>query len=78
MRLIKKTIAECLRSRVRESADCIALEADKQQYTWRDLDTLSDYMVGRMFSCGIKKGTHVALCGCRVCLLRGGLQKAGI
>ena len=49
MRLIKKTIAECLRSRVRESADCIALEADKQQYTWRDLDTLSDYMVGRMF-----------------------------
>ena len=60
MRLIKKTIAECLRSRVRESADCIALEADKQQYTWRDLDTLSDYMVGRMFSCGIKKGTHVA------------------
>lgn len=37
MRLIKKTIAECLRSRVRESADRIALEADKQQYTWRDL-----------------------------------------
>lgn len=61
MRLIKKTIAECLRSRVRESADRIALEADRQQYTWRDLDTLSDYMVGRMLSCGIKKGTHVAI-----------------
>ena len=61
MRLIKKTIAECLRSRVRESADRIALEADKQQYTWRDIDTLSDYMVGRMLSCGIKKGTHVAI-----------------
>ena len=55
MRLIKKTIAECLRSRVRESANCIALEADKQKYTWRDLDTLSDYMVGRMLSCGIKR-----------------------
>ena len=43
MRLIKKTIAECLRSRVRESADRVALEADEQRYTWKDLDTLSDY-----------------------------------
>ena len=51
MRLIKKTIAECLRSRVRESADRVALEADEQRYTWKDLDTLSDYMVGRMLSC---------------------------
>ena len=55
MRLIKKTIAECLRNRVRESADRIALEADEQRYTWKDLDTLSDYMVGRMLSCGIRK-----------------------
>lgn len=61
MRLIKKTIAECLRSRVRESADRVALEADGQSYTWRDLDTLSDYMVGRMHSCGIQKGTHVGI-----------------
>ena len=38
MRLIKKTIAECLRNRVRESADRIALEADEQRYTWKDLD----------------------------------------
>ena len=61
MRLIKKTIAECLRSRVRESADRVALEADEQRYTWKDLDTLSDYMVGRMLSCGIRKGTHVGI-----------------
>lgn len=61
MRLIKKTIAECLRNRVRESADRIALEADEQRYTWKDLDTLSDYMVGRMLSCGIRKGTHVGI-----------------
>lgn len=61
MRLIKKTIAECLRSRVRERADRVALEADEQRYTWKDLDTLSDYMVGRMLSCGIRKGTHVGI-----------------
>lgn len=61
MRLIRKTIAECLRSRVKESADKIALEADEQRYTWRDLDTLSNYMVGRMLSCGIRKGTHVGI-----------------
>ena len=61
MRLIKKTIAECLRSRVKESGDKIALEADEQRYTWKDLDTLSDYMVGRMLSCGIRKGTHVGI-----------------
>ena len=61
MRLMKKTIAECLRNRVRESTDRIALEADEQRYTWKDLDTLSDYMVGRMLSCGIRKGTHVGI-----------------
>lgn len=61
MRLIRKTIAECLRSRVRESGDKIALEADDQRYTWKDLDMLSDYMVGRMLSCGIRKGTHVGI-----------------
>ena len=61
MRLIKKTIAECLRSRVKESGDRIALEADEQQYTWTRLDDLSNYMVVRMLSCGIRKGTHVGI-----------------
>ena len=37
------------------------MEADEQRYTWKDLDTLSDYMVGRMLSCGIRKGTHVGI-----------------
>ncbi len=61
MRLMKKTIAECLKYRVRESGDRIALETDEQQYTWTKLDDLSNYMVVRMLSCGIRKGTHVGI-----------------
>lgn len=61
LEVMKKTIAECLRKRFRESPDKIALETDEQQYTWRDLDILSNYMAARMLSCEIRKGTRVGI-----------------
>lgn len=61
MRPIRKTIAECLKYRVKESAGEPALETESQCYTWNDLDELSNYMAGRMLFCGIRKGTHVGI-----------------
>lgn len=61
MELIKKTIGACFKERVEKSAGSVALEADSQSYTWRELDELSDYMAARMTAHGVRRGTHAGI-----------------
>ena len=61
MKLIDKTIGECLQERIKMTPDKTALEADGQSYTWAGLDLLSDYMAVRMNNCGVKKETHAGI-----------------
>ncbi|MCD7867728.1 MAG: AMP-binding protein [Clostridiales bacterium] len=63
MKLIKKTIAECLEERVHESESRIAVMADGQSCTWGQLDYFSDLAAIKMIQDGVGKGTHVGLYG---------------
>lgn len=78
--LVNKTIGECLRDRVKATPEEIAVEFEGETITWGDLDRLSDWLVLRFKSFGMKKGTKAAI-WCGNCLqwviVYMGLQKIG-
>ncbi len=61
MELINKTIGMCLADRVKKTPGRIALETERRNYSWRELDEVSDYMAVRMHNLGIGQGTHVGI-----------------
>lgn len=61
MELVNKTIGDCLAGRVKASPDKIAIEYWDKNYTWSEVDLVSDYLAVRMCSFGMKKGDHVGL-----------------
>ena len=61
MELVNKTIGECLAWRVKQSPDKMAIEYWDKNYTWAELDLVSDYLAVRMCSFGMKKGDHVGI-----------------
>ena len=63
MELISKTIGMCLADRVEKTPDSTAIETERRNYSWRELDRVSDCMAVRMHNLGIQKGTHVGIWG---------------
>lgn len=63
MRLINKTIGDCLRSRAVATADSPAVAYKDESYTWRQLNDISDVLAIRCLRMGIEKGTHVGIWG---------------
>lgn len=61
MKLIEKTIGTCLAERVAKTPDDIAIETDQNDYTWKELDQLSDYMAVRMHSYGVRAGAFAGI-----------------
>jgi len=76
----EKTIGECLEERVKKTPDGIAVCFEEESITWRELDELSDWLVLRFHSFGMKKGSRAAI-WCANCLqwviVFMGLQKIG-
>lgn len=77
---IEKTIGECLEERVKKTPDGIAVRFQDESITWKELDELSDWLVLRFHSFGMKKGSRAAI-WCANCLqwvvVYMGLQKIG-
>lgn len=63
MELINKTIGMCLADRVEKTPEHIAIETQRRNYSWRELDRVSDCLAVRMHHLGIEKGTHVGIWG---------------
>lgn len=61
MRLLMKTIGQCLARRASETPRNTAIEYRDQSYTWEEVHRLSDYLAIRMMTMGIEKGDHVGL-----------------
>ncbi len=61
MKLIKMTIGECLKRRAEETPDNIAIEYRDRQYTWAEVDRITDYLAVRMVTMGIKQRDHVGI-----------------
>lgn len=78
--LMNRTIGDCFSDRVKATPDEIAIEFEGETMTWRELDRLSDWLVFRFDSFGMKKGTKAAI-WCGNCLqwviVYIGLQKLG-
>lgn len=61
MELVRKTIGECFIERAEKSPDKIAVESDEQNYTWKELDDLSNLLAVRLSRIGVVKGSHAAI-----------------
>lgn len=61
MELMQKTIGACLQEQAEKNPKKMALVADEQSYTWKELDCLSNYMAARMLAYGVKTGTHAGI-----------------
>ena len=63
MKLTEKTIIQGLKKRVSLSGKRIACIFDDVEYTWHELDRISDLAAGELVDIGVKKGDHVGLLG---------------
>ena len=63
MKLTEKTIIQGLKKRVSLSGERIACIFDDVEYTWYELDRISDLAAGELVDIGVKKGDHVGLLG---------------
>ena len=66
MELISKTIGMCLADRVEKTPDSTAIETERRNYSWRELDRVSDCMAVRMHNLGIQNhqlGDHLSGAG---------------
>lgn len=63
MKLTEKTIIQGLKKRVNLSGNKVACIFDDIQYTWCELDLLSDLAAEKIANYGVKKGEHVGLLG---------------
>jgi fatty-acyl-CoA synthase len=61
MELLTETISACLEERVKKSPESLAIETGEQNYTWQELDRVSDFQAARFSGLGIKRGTHAAI-----------------
>ncbi|MCI1966038.1 MAG: AMP-binding protein [Oscillospiraceae bacterium] len=61
MKLINKTIGECLKERVRLSGERTAIETGGFRCTFEQLDRFSDFLAVQMGKDRIEKGTHVGI-----------------
>lgn len=52
-----------LSRKLREAPDKIILGSESGTYTWRDVDIASGIIAKDLSELGVKKGTHVGLCG---------------
>ena len=60
---VRKTISRLVRDKVKESPDVVVLKGDHGEYTWRKIDQLSQIIADDLNKLGIKKGSHVGICG---------------
>lgn len=65
--LIAKTIGDCLRERAKLTPDLTGVSDRKQEYSWSEMQTLSDFLAVDFINHGIKKGTHVAIWAVNSC-----------
>lgn len=61
MRLLNKTIGECLEERALQTPDRVAAGYMEESYTWRQLDGISDRLAAEYLRMGIRKGTHAGI-----------------
>lgn len=54
---------EFLKKKADETPDAVALVDDRGEFTWKDVDIYSQIIAEGLAIKGVKKGTHVALCG---------------
>ena len=52
-----------LKKKVEKTPDAVAVADDRGAFTWRDIDIYSQIIAAGLEAKGVKKGTHVALCG---------------
>ena len=52
-----------LAKKVENTPDAVALVDDRGEFSWKDIDIYSQIIAEGLANKGIKKGTHVALCG---------------
>jgi len=75
-----KTIGACMAERVKQTPNQIAVCFQDEKITWKELDELSDWLVLRFHSFGMKKGSRAAIwCtnGLQWVIVYLGLQKIG-
>lgn len=54
---------EFLALKVQHEPEKIVLEAGDEKYTWQDIDRCAQIIAGDLSKLGVKKGSHVAICG---------------
>ena len=54
---------EFLKKKADETPDAVALVDNRGEFTWKDVDIYSQIIAEGLAIKGVKKGTHVALCG---------------
>ncbi len=60
---LNMSIKEMIGYRVRECPEGILMKAHGTEYTWRDVDRGASVIAGELYAIGVRKGSHVALCG---------------
>lgn len=58
-----QTIGECLNARVRMSAGQTALECVDRQYTWNQVDEITNRLAGKISAMGVGKGDQAGIFG---------------
>lgn len=61
MKLLTKTIGQCLSERANETPGLWGLGYRDYRYTWKEIDEISDYVALECLEHGIKYKTHVAI-----------------
>ena len=60
-RLTYKTIGTCFEERVKKTPHAVAAEFEGEKISFQQLDVLSDWLVWRFHSLGMKRGDHAAI-----------------
>ena len=63
MTLIRQSIGDCLENRIRETPDAVFIRYERESYSWKDMDRLSERVAEALSSEGIKKQSRVGIFG---------------
>lgn len=60
---VNLSFKDFLKVKVEKTPDAVAVVEERGAFTWEDIDIYSQIIAARLEKRGIKKGTHVGLCG---------------
>ena len=61
MNLVSKTIGTILGERAKATPECLGIGYRDYQYSWIEVDEISDFLAVRYMNMGVKKGSHAAI-----------------